>query len=163
MPDTPRLLVPFDGSAAAEHLLRYACRVALRDYDRLMVLCVAALPPDLPADASPPDTAAGAMHALAVAQHVCREEGVVAIFRLTYAHDLARAILAEAERDGAALICLSLDAHAPGETALMSPAVQSVLASAPVAVLLTDPAAELPPGKALAGNDADRPAPALGR
>jgi hypothetical protein len=102
------------------------------------------------------------MHALAVAQHVCREEGVAAMFRLTYAHDLARAIVAEAKRDEAALICLSLDEHAPGETALMSPAVQSVLATSPVAVLVSDPAAELPPRRAMLTNGAGHPAPAFG-
>jgi hypothetical protein len=124
--------------------LRLACRVAVRDHDHLIVLCVAALPADLPADAAPPDTANGAMRALVRAQHVCREEGMSATIRLTYAHDLAEAILAEAQRDGAAVICLSLDEHARGETALMSPAVQSVLVRAAASVLLSDPAVELP-------------------
>jgi nucleotide-binding universal stress UspA family protein len=148
----PGLLVPFDGSAAAEQVLRYACRVSLAEYAHLTVLCVAALPEDGVPAAIRHEVEASVMHALVQAQNVCQEEGVAASFHFTYATDLAEAIIAEARRSGAALICLSLDEHRRGETALMSPAVQAVLAAAPASVLLTDPAAELPPTARPRGN-----------
>ncbi len=50
------------------------------------------------------------MSALA-AQAICREEGVVGVFKLNYAHDLADAIVAEARRSDAVLICMSLDEY----------------------------------------------------
>jgi nucleotide-binding universal stress UspA family protein len=83
------------------------------------------------------------MVALARAQAVCREEGVVAVFKLEYARDLAEAIIAEARRSGATVICLSLHEHELAETALMSETVQSVLAAAPCSVLLEDPSLDV--------------------
>ena len=91
------------------------------------------------------------MAALARAQVICREEGVVGVFKLNYARNLVDAIVAEARRSNAALICMSLDEydeHELGETALMSETVQAVLASAPCSVLLDDPASELRPESA---------------
>jgi hypothetical protein len=85
------------------------------------------------------------MVALVRAQMICREEGVVGVFKLSHARNLAEAIVAEARRSGAVLICLSLEEHELGETALMSETVQSVLAAAPCSVLLEDPAVELLP------------------
>jgi nucleotide-binding universal stress UspA family protein len=142
------LLVPFDGSLGAEKVLRRACRTARRDDDGLAVLCVVKLPVDdetVWGDSSLDRTA---MAALARAQMLCREEGVVGIFKLNYARDLADAIVAEARRSNAALICMSLDEfdeHEFGETALMSETVQAVLASAPCSVLLDPPSVELLP------------------
>jgi nucleotide-binding universal stress UspA family protein len=140
------MLVPFDGSHGAEKVLRRACRAARRDGDRLLVLCVAKLPPDNDEFADP-DVEFTTMLALAQAQMICREEGAIAIFELNHARNLADAIVAEAERSGAALICMSLDEydeHELGETVLMSETVQSVLAAAPCSVLLDDPATALP-------------------
>lgn len=145
MPDPPELLVPFDGTVTAERLLRHACRVAGADDARLTVLCVVALPADAPPDAVVPELEAGVMRALVRAQQVCREEGAVAVFEYTHARNLADAIVEDAQRSGATLICLNLDEHAPGETALMSRTVQSVLQSAPCPVLLNDPTTPLPP------------------
>lgn len=142
--DAPDLLVPFDGSPAAERVLRTACRTARRDAAALTVLCVAMLPAD-DVDVPAPDVEATVLNALVRAQAICREEGVVGVFELNHAHNLAHAILADARRSGAALIAMSLDEHERGETALMSDTVQAVLAAAPCTVLLTDPAAELPP------------------
>ncbi|GEM_PF-6153377 len=144
MRDVPHLLVLFDGSLAAEHLLRYACRIALEDYDRLIVLCVAALPADLPPDQAPRDLETTAMQALVRAQRVCQEEGTIASFELSYARDLAEAIIAEAGRSGAALICLSLGEHRGGETVLVSPTAHLVLQAAPCSVLLATPQVDLP-------------------
>ena len=141
------LLVPFDGSLGAEKVLRRACRAVRRDDDGLAVLCLVRLPLD-EAAWSDPDLDATAMAALAHAQGICREEGVVGVFKLNYARDLVDAIVAEARRSGAALICMSLDEyddHELGETVLMSPTVQAVLAAAPCSVLLDDPAGELQP------------------
>lgn len=140
------MLVPFDGSAGAERVLRQACRAARAEEAELTVLCVVALPADgtrvLRRALS--ELEDSVMGALARAQEVCREEGVVAILELSYAHDLGREIVEDAERSGATLICLSLGEHQGDETALMSPTVQSVLAAAPCSVLLDDPAAGLP-------------------
>ena len=142
----PEMLVPFDGSRGAEKVLRRACRAARRDGDRLTVLCVAKLPPD-DDEFSDPDVEFTTMLALTRAQKVCREEGTVAILQLNHARSLATAIVDEARRSGAALICMSLDEydeHELHESALMSETVQGVLASAPCSVLLDDPATALP-------------------
>src|SRR6266536_883017 len=135
----PEMLVPFDGSRGAEKVLRRACRAARRDGARLTVLCVVMLPPDDEEAWDDPDLDATAMRALTGAQLICREEGVIAVFELNHARNLADAIVAEARRSGAGLIGLSLEEHELGETALMSETVQQVLASAPCTVLLDDP------------------------
>src|SRR5215216_3833032 len=83
------LLVPFDGSLGAEKVLHRACRTVRRDDDGLAVLCVVKLPADDEnawGDASLDSTA---MAALAHAQTICREEGVIGVFKLNYARDLA--------------------------------------------------------------------------
>ena len=139
------LLVPFDGARGAETVLRRACRAARRDDNGLTVLCLVRLPLD-ESGWGDPDLDRTAMAALAHAQLICREEGVVGVFKLNYARDLVDAIVAEARRSNAALICMSLDEyddHELGETALMSETVQAVLTSAPCSVLLDDPAGEL--------------------
>jgi nucleotide-binding universal stress UspA family protein len=141
----PELLVPFDGSHASEQLLRRACRAARTDQADLIVLGVVRIPVGLDLDELPDDLDDTVLHALIRAQDVCRDEGVAATFELTHGRDLANAILEEAERSGASLICLSMDEHAPGETALMSPDVQSVLAAASCSVLLNDPGIDLSP------------------
>lgn len=140
------LLVPFDGSLGAERVLRRACRAARRDDDGLAVLCVAKLPPDKEADQGDPSLDHTAMSALARAQLICREEGVVGAFKLNYARNQSDAIIAEARRSNAVLICMSLtefDEHELGESALTSQTVQAVLASAPCSVLLGDSAIDL--------------------
>jgi len=142
------LLVPFDGSRGAEKVLRRACRAARRDDNGLAVLCLVRLPLDDEAAWGDANLDRTAMAALARAQVICREEGVIGVFKLNYARDLVDAIVAEARRSDAALICMSLDEydeHELGETALMSETVQAVLASAPCSVLLDDPAVELRP------------------
>lgn len=141
----PEMLVPFDGSHAAEQLLRRACRAARTDAADLIVLGVVRMPAGVALDELPEDLDDTVLQALITAQKVCREEGVAATFELTHARNLPEAILEEAERSDASLICLSMDEHAPGETALMSPDVQSVLAAASCSVLLNDPGIELPP------------------
>jgi nucleotide-binding universal stress UspA family protein len=141
--DWPELLVPFDGSRAAEKVLRRACRTARRDGVDLAVLCVVMMPPDDVEFLHAPDLDTTAMVALARAQAVCREEGVVGVFKLEHARDLAEAIIAEARRSDATLICLSLREHELGETALMSETVQNVLAAAPCSVLLEDPSLDV--------------------
>jgi nucleotide-binding universal stress UspA family protein len=143
--DWPELLVPFDGSLGAEKVLRRACRAARRDGVSLAVLCVAMLPADDEDAWTDPGLDTTAMIALARAQKVCREEGVVGVFKLNHARDLVEAIIAEARRSGATLICLSLKDHELGETALMSQTVQDVLTTAPCSVLLEDPRLEVVP------------------
>ena len=139
------LLVPFDGSRGAEKVLRRACRAARRDRAGLAVLCVVTLPAD-GADGLDEDRLDDtAMQALTQAQVICRDEGVVGVFKLCHDRSLAHAILAEARRSNAALIGLSLREHTDSVTALMSETVQTVLAAAPCAVLLDDPATELLP------------------
>ncbi len=143
--DWAELLVPFDGSRGAEKVLRRACRAARRDDAGLAVLCLVQLPPDEDSAWDDPQIDRTPMAALARAQVVCREDGVVGVFKLSYARDLADAIVAEARRSNAALICMSLDEydeHELNETALMSRTVQSVLAAAPCSVLLSDSAGE---------------------
>jgi nucleotide-binding universal stress UspA family protein len=147
--DSPELLVPFDGSAGAEKVLRRACQAALRDGDRLAVLCVVKMPPDDEEAWADPNLDDTALAALVRAQQICREEEVVGLFKLNHRRNLADAIVEEARDSGAVLICMSLDEyedHEVGETALMSETVQSVLAAAPCSVLLADPAADLAPG-----------------
>jgi nucleotide-binding universal stress UspA family protein len=139
----PEMLVPFDGSHAAEQLLRRACRAAHTDGADLIVLGVVRIPAGLDLDELLDDLDDTVLQALIRAQDVCRDEGVAATFELTHARNLADAILEEAERSEASLICLSMDEHAPGETALMSADVQSVLAAASCSVLLNDPGIEL--------------------
>jgi nucleotide-binding universal stress UspA family protein len=137
----PEMLVPFDGSQAAERVLRSACQTARRDGGSLYVLCVALLPADETAE--PSDIVeTTVLHALLRAQQVCAEEGVACMFKLSYARNLADAILAEARRGDATLIAMSLNEHERGESALMSETVQEVLAAAPCTVLLTDPSPE---------------------
>ena len=144
------LLVPFDGSWGAEKVLRRACLAARRDGDGVAVLCMVRLPPDEDAWGDP-NLDATPMASLARAQQICREEGIVGVFKLNYARDLADAIIAEARRSGAVVICMSLDEFDErelGETTLMSETVQSVLAAAPCSVLLEDPATEPLPASA---------------
>src|SRR4051812_1169223 len=143
--DWPELLVPFDGSVGAEKVLRRACRTARRDGAQLTVLCVVRLPTDDEDAWGDPDLDSTAMLALTRAQMVCCEEGAVGVFKLNHARSLAGAIVEEARRGHAALICLSLEEHELGETALMSATTQAVLAAAPCSVLLEDPAVELIP------------------
>jgi len=136
------LLVPFDGSLGAEKVIRRACRAARRDDDGLAVLCLVRLPPDDEAGWGDPDLDRTAMASLARAQQICREEGVGGVFKLNYARDLVDAIVEEARRSNAGLICMSLDEYDErelGETALMSETVQAVLSAAPCAVLLDAP------------------------
>lgn len=142
-PDGPELLVPFDASDGAEKVLRRACRVARRDAVPLSVLCLVKLPADDPDAWDDPRLDETALLALAHAQEICREEGVVASFELSHARNVAQAIVEEARRDGAALICLSLRDHEDGTSVLMSQTVQSVLAAAPCSVLLSDPERDL--------------------
>jgi nucleotide-binding universal stress UspA family protein len=145
MREWPEFLVPFDGSRGAEKVLRSACGAARRDGARLTVLCVVKLPTDDEEIWGDPDLDNTALLALARAQQICHGEKVVAVFELSHARNLADAIVAEAQRSGAALIGLSLEEHELGETALMSETVQQVLASATCTVLLEDPAVELMP------------------
>jgi nucleotide-binding universal stress UspA family protein len=145
MREWPEFLVPFDGSRGAEKVLRRACRAARVDGARLTVLCVVKLPADDVDAWDDPDLDNTALVALARAQQVCQEEGVVGIFELSHARSLADAIVAEARRGDSTLIGLSLEEHDLGETALMSETVQRVLATAPCTVLLDDPAVALLP------------------
>ena len=139
------MLVPFDGSAAAERVLRRACRAAQPDGATLTVLCVVKIPSGLSPDELPSSSDDTVLQALVQAQEVCRDEGVVASFELSHARSLAQAILDETHRSGAVLVCLSLQEQGGrGETALMSQTVQQVLAAAPCSVLLSDPAVDLP-------------------
>ena len=135
------LLIPFDGSWGAEKVLRRACLTARRDGDGLAALCVVKLPLDDETAWGDPDLDRTAMAALARAQMICREAGVVGVFKLNYARNLADTIVAEARRSNAVLIYMSLDEFDErelGESALMSETVQSVLATAPCSVLLED-------------------------
>ena len=141
--DCRDLLVPFDGSRGAERVLRRACRAARRDGDSVAVLCMVHIPADDDtAGWADPDLDRTAMSALAQAQAICREEGVVGgVFKLNFARDFADAIVAEARRSGSLLICMSLDEYADEEesrSVLMSATVQSVLADAPCSVLLEE-------------------------
>jgi hypothetical protein len=112
----------------------------------LSLLCVAKLAPG-DDEFGDPDVEFTAMLALTRAQQICREEGTIAVFKLNHARNLADAIIAEARRSDATLICMSLDEYDErelGESVLMSETVQSVLAAAPCSVLLDDPATALP-------------------
>jgi nucleotide-binding universal stress UspA family protein len=147
--DAPQLLVPFDGSAGAEKVLRRACQAAQRDGDRLAVLCVVKMTPDDEDAWGDPNLDDTALAALVRAQVICREAGIVGVFNLNHRRNLADAIVEEARKSGAALICMSLDEYEEdeiGETALMSETVQAVLVAAPCSVLLADPAADVVPG-----------------
>src|SRR6266498_3224414 len=94
----PEMLVPFDGSRGAEKVLRRACRAARRDGARLTVLCVVKLPLEDEEAWGDPNLDITALRALTSAQVICREEGVVGIFELNHARNLADAIVAEARR-----------------------------------------------------------------
>jgi nucleotide-binding universal stress UspA family protein len=144
--DSPELLVPFDGSGGAEKVLRRACRASRREGDRLTVLCLVKMPPDDEEAWGDPHLDDTAMASLVRAQAICDQEGVVGVFKLNHRRNLAEAIVEEAVRSDAVLICMSLDEydeHELGETVLMSQTVQSVLAAAPCSVLLEDADAEL--------------------
>jgi nucleotide-binding universal stress UspA family protein len=132
----PRMLVPFDGSEAAERVLRVACRASLAEHAPLVVLCVVPIPAGRAADETSPDLQTRVMGALVRAQRICREEGVTAMFEETYALDLADEIVRVADRMQAAVIALPLEGDHQGETHLMSPTVQQVLARAHCTVLL---------------------------
>jgi nucleotide-binding universal stress UspA family protein len=134
--DRPRMLVPFDGSAAAERVLRAACQGAKADQAPLVVLCVVPIPAGRAADEVPLDASAGVMAALIRAMDICRDEGVTATFEETYATNLADEILRVADSMQACVIALPLDGQTPGETALMSVTVQRVLAGAHCTVML---------------------------
>jgi nucleotide-binding universal stress UspA family protein len=136
MPDRPKMLVPFDGTLAAERVLRAACQGAGAEHAPLVVLCVVPIPAGRAADETPPDAEAGVVRALLTAQEICREEGIVAVFRETYASNLAIEILRVADEMQASVIAMPLDHHAPGETELMSSTVQRVLAGAHCTVML---------------------------
>ena len=111
----PEMLVPFDGSHAAEQLVlarlsssAHRCRRrdrARRGEDRRPVAL----------DELPDDLDGTVLHALIRAQDICRDERVAATFELTHARNLAEAIIEEAERTEASLICLSMEEHVPGE------------------------------------------------
>ena len=135
--DRARMLVPFDGSPAAERVLRAACRGAQADQVPLVVLCVVPIPANRSADKVPLDATRTVMAALIRAMDVCREEGITATFEETYATNLADEILRVADALGACVIALPLNGHTPGETALMSATVQRMLAGAHCTVMLT--------------------------
>ena len=160
--------MPFDGSAAAERVLRRACRAARAGDAHLTVLCVVILPANISPEEAPVELDETALRALTRAQEVCREEDVAAAFQLSHARNPADVIVEEARRSGAAVICLGLEPHAPGEAAPMSPTAQAVLATAPCSVLLDDPETELPPapssgrnGRPGRGRAVDVPAPVI--
>jgi nucleotide-binding universal stress UspA family protein len=140
MRDRPQVLVPFDGSPAAERLLRAACQASLREWAPLVVLCMVPIPAGRAADETPSNVQLAVMRALVQAQAICREEGVIALFRETYATDLAAEILSVADDMHASVIAMSLDEWTNGdeadETVLMSPIVQRVLAGAHCTVML---------------------------
>lgn len=137
--DRPRMLVPFDGSAAAERVLRAACQASKEDDAPLVVLCVVPVPAGLAPDETPPDVEERVMRALVRATDVCHEEGVIAVFHQTYATDLADEILRKADQMQATVIAMPL--HGEAETELMSPVVQQVLAGAHCTVMLGAPRA----------------------
>lgn len=135
--ERPWMLVPFDGTPAAERVLRAACQGAKADRTPLVVLCVVPIPADRAADEVPMDATAAVMMALVRAMDVCREEGITATFEETFARNLADEILRVADAMQACVIALPLDGPTPGETALMSATVQRVLAGAHCTVMLT--------------------------
>lgn len=134
--DRLSMLVPFDGSAAAERVLRTAARAAKEDDTSLLVLAVVPVPAGRSADELPIEASALTMRALVKAQAICREEKVNAVFEETYARDLADEIVKIANQMNACVIALPLDYQGDIETELMSPTVQRVLAEAPCTVML---------------------------
>jgi hypothetical protein len=134
------MLVPFDGSPPAQHLLRMACQAALRESTPLVVLCMVRIPAGRAADETPPAAEAAVMRAMVEATEISRQEGVIAIFRATYATDFAAEILRVAEEMHATVIAMSIDEWsgngADQTTELMSPIVQRVLAGAHCTVLI---------------------------
>jgi nucleotide-binding universal stress UspA family protein len=131
------MLVPFDGSAAAERVLRAACQAARREQTPLVVLGVVPIPAGRAADELPLSAADEVTRALLQAEQICRQEGVVAVFQETYATDLADEIIRVADRLHASVIALPLDYPDHGPTELMSPTVQRVLAQAHCTVMLS--------------------------
>lgn len=135
--ERPRLLVPFDGSPTAEQVLRAACRAARDERAPLVVLGVVPIPAGRAADETPVEAGTTVMRALLEAQDICRQEGVAAILEETYATNLADEILRVADRMRATLIALPLGYRTRGESGLMSPTVQRVLAGARCTVLIS--------------------------
>jgi K+-sensing histidine kinase KdpD len=135
-----QVLVPFDGSPAAERLLRAACGAAQRERTPLVVLCMVPILVGRAADETPTNTQAAVMRALVAAQDICRQEGVVAVFRETYATDFAAEILRVADQMQASVIAMSLDEWSEQDdhhaTHLMSSTVQRVLAGAQCTLML---------------------------
>jgi nucleotide-binding universal stress UspA family protein len=137
------MLAPFDGSPEAERTLRAACIAARSDDAPLVVLCVVPIPAGHAADELPFNAADEILRAIVRAQDICRAEGVVATFEQTYARNLAREIIRVADSIQASVIALPLDYQGGGNTELMSPTVQDVLARAHCTVMI-DPVERLP-------------------
>jgi K+-sensing histidine kinase KdpD len=135
--------MPFDGSEAAERVLRTACRAALEERVSMVVLCVVPISVGGAAEETPPDSRMAALNALVRAAEICQDEGVAATFRETYATNLADEIVRVADRMRAAVIALPLDDVA-SPSGLMSPTVQDVLAQAHCTVLLQPVSASAP-------------------
>ena len=133
--DRPRILVPFDGTVAAQRVLRTVSRAALDEHAPLVVLCVIAVPAGRAADETSLDAEAGSYRALLQAREICSQEGVVATYRETYAPDVAEEIVRVADRVHAAVIALPLDER-PRSSHEMSLTAQRVLERAHCTVLL---------------------------
>jgi CheY-like chemotaxis protein len=146
-----KLLVPFDGSEAAERVLRTACHASLEERVPLVVLCVVPIPAGRAAEETPSNLRMAVMQALVQAGEICHEEGAVATFRETYATNLANEIVRVADRMQAAVIALPLE-HAAGVTELMSQTVWRVLAQAHCTVLLQPTSADALRTRAPAGS-----------
>jgi len=114
MLDGSEIIVPFDASSGAEQLLRHACRIARAEDMLLSVLCGVEQPAGAAPHEAPPDDGP-VLTALVRAQEICREEGVAPALELRCGHSLTDAILEEAERSGATLVCVKLGERRRGE------------------------------------------------
>ncbi len=101
------ILIPYDGSAQADDLLRLACEEVGGD-GRVVALYVTRVPPSLPLDPLPARVDAAGNDALDHAERVTRPYDGVVETRLTRARHVADAIVGEARETGADAIYMPL-------------------------------------------------------
>lgn len=135
--DRHPVLVLFDGSPSAECVLHAACRGVVAENASLVVLGVVVVPTGRAPDELPEGADEAVMRSLVSAMSICEREGVVAVYRETYAADLAGEILRVADETQATLIGLPLSCGGDPRRQLPSRTVQHVLAGAHCTVLLS--------------------------
>jgi nucleotide-binding universal stress UspA family protein len=156
------VLVPYDGSAEADALLRFACEV-VTGKRRVIALYAERVPPSLPLDPLPASFDLEGNRALNHAETLAWHHGVSIETTLTRVRHVADAIVGEARLEGVDAIFIPLGKRRwPWQAWLLPSMVRAVMRRAPCPVLLGPQATlcyELPLSPAAPENEADALSP----